>query len=236
MKFSWRQIPVAAWLATAVLAGAQSTPPLPPPPAPAPVRGRACAQPRTAAGAAPGRRRLDRHAGARGAERGGDQDRFHARLRYRVEHLLAGHRLRDRRRARPDPHQPPRGDAGAGDRRGHLPQSRGSAAVSDIPRSGARLRPVSLRPGQAALHQAAVAAAVSGRRADRARDPRDRQQRRASSCPSSPARWRAWTARHRITAPVATTTSTPSTCRPRRAPRVVPPVRRWSTTAAASSR
>jgi hypothetical protein len=38
-----------------------------------------------------------------------------------------------------------------------------------------------LRPGEAALHQAAGAAAASGRRADRARDPRDRQQRRRAA-------------------------------------------------------
>ena len=46
-----------------------------------------------------------------------------------------------------------------------------------VSRSGARLRLLSLRPGEAALHQAEGAAAVSGRRADRARDPRGRQQR-----------------------------------------------------------
>src|SRR5262245_26298140 len=37
MKFSWRQVPAVAWLATAVVAGAQSTPQLLPPPPAAPV-------------------------------------------------------------------------------------------------------------------------------------------------------------------------------------------------------
>ena len=104
-----------------------------------------------------------------------------ARLRYRVELLGAGHRLRGRRRARPDPHQPPRGDAGAGHLRGHVPQSRGSAALPGLSRSDPRLRHLPLRPEEAALHQAALAAAVSGWRADRPRDPRDRQQRRRAA-------------------------------------------------------
>ena len=50
-----------------------------------------------------------------------------------------------------------------------------------IPRSHPRLRHLSLRPEEAALHQAALAAAVSGRRADRPRDPRHRQQRRRAA-------------------------------------------------------
>ena len=92
-------------------------------------------------------RGLGAHARAHCRQRGHDPDRPDALLRYRAQRLGAGHRLRGRRRARPDPHQPPRGDARAGDRRGHFPQSRGSAAVPGVSRSGARLRHLPLRPG-----------------------------------------------------------------------------------------
>ena len=77
-----------------------------------------------------------------------DRRRRDARLRHRVEHHRAGDRVRGRRRARPDPHQPPRRDPGTGDRGGHLPQPRGGAAVPGVPRSGARLRPLPLRPAR----------------------------------------------------------------------------------------
>ncbi len=62
-----------------------------------------------------------------------------------------------------------------------VPQPRGGAALSGVPRSGARLRPLPLRPVEAAVHQAEIAAAVSGGRAGRPRDPRDRQQRRRAA-------------------------------------------------------
>jgi len=79
-----------------------------------------------------------------------------ARLRHRMEYLGAGDGLRGRCRPRPDPDQPPRGDSGAGDCGSHLPQPRRGAALSRVPRPGARLRPVSLRSQQAALHQTAL--------------------------------------------------------------------------------
>ena len=134
------------------------------------------------------------------AERRLDQHRCHARLRHRVEHHRAGHRLRGRRRARPDPHQPPRGDPGAGDGRGHLPQPRGSAAVPGVPRSGARLRHLSLRPEEAALHPAPRRCRCTrkGRRSG-ARSAWSATTP-ASSCRSWPARSRAWTAMRPSTA------------------------------------
>ena len=135
----------------------------------------------------------------------------HPRLRYRVECNGAGHRVRGRCRARPDPHQPARRDSGARDGRGHLPQPRGSAALSGLSRPRARLRSVSLRSEQVAFHQAEGARPVSGRRADRPRDPRGRQQRRRAALHSrrhpGPPRPRCSRIRHRA----STTTSTPST-------------------------
>ena len=181
-------------------------------------------------------RRLARHAGARGRERGGHRDRPDARLRYRVEFLGAGHRLRGRRGARPDPHQSPRGHPGPGHLRGHVPQSRGSAAVPGVPRSDPRLRHLSLRPEEAALHQAALAAAVSRTARRSAARSASSATMPASSCRSSPARWPSWIATRPNTASASTTTSTPSTCRRPRAPRAVPRVRRSSTSRAAWSR
>ena len=98
-----------------------------------------------------------------------------------MEFLGTGHRLRGRCRTRPDPHQSPRGHARSGDFRGHVPESRRSAAVPGVSRSHPRLRHLPLRPEETAFHQAALAAAVPGRRADRPRNPRHRQQRRRAA-------------------------------------------------------
>ena len=162
------------------------------------VAGGATAAGAVAVGAAPGRRAVGHHAGGlpqsegesaawRGTlarvarKRRGHRNRPDACLRYRMELLLAGHGLRGGCRPRPDPHESSRGHAGTGDCRGDVPQSRRSAALPGVSRSDPRFRHLSLRPEEAALHQAAFAAAVSGRRADRPRDPRDRQQRRRAA-------------------------------------------------------
>ena len=144
-------------------------------------RDRPAAQSRAGRRGGRGQPGLGRDARAHRPERDLDQRRPDARLRHRVEHHRAGDRLRGGRRARPDPHQPPRRDPGPGDRGGDLPQPRGSAAVPGVPRPGARLRHLPLRPEEAALHQAQGAAAVPGRGAGRARDPRGRQQRRRAA-------------------------------------------------------
>ena len=179
---------------------------------------------------------MARHAGPRRGERGRHRDRSDARLRHRVECFRAGHRLRGRCRTRAHPHQSSRGHSRPGHLRSHLSQPRGSAALSGVPRSHPRLRHLSLRPEEAALHQAALAAAVSGRRADRTRDPRHRQQRRRAALDPRRHASPSSIATRPNTASASTTTSTPSICRPRPAPRVVPRVRPSSTSRAASSR
>ena len=105
-----------------------------------------------------------------------------------------------------------------------------------VPRPGARLRLLSLRPGEAALHQAALrcrcirkARRSAARSASSATTP-------ASSSRSSPARSRGSIARRPTTASASTTTSTRSTSRPRRARRAAPRARRSSTSTAAWSR
>ena len=115
---------------------------------------------------------------------------------------------------------------GPGDRRGHVPQPRGSAALPGVSRSGARLRHLSLRPE-------ASCASSSRRRCRCTRKARRSAARSASSattpassCRSSPARSRGSIARRPSTASASTTTSTPSTCRRPRAPRAAPPARR----------
>ena len=148
---------------------------------------RTAARAATARAAGRGRRgqsRLGRHARAHRRQRRLDRRRFDPRLRHGVELERPGDRLRGRRRARPDPHQPPRRDPGSRDRGGDLPQSRGSSALSRVPRSGARLRHLPLQPSETSLHQAQGAAALSRRGADRARDPRRRQQRRRATVDS----------------------------------------------------
>ena len=180
------------------LAHAQEMPqaqPLPPPPPPpqqpaaataaavaAGARERAgdhaAADPGDAAAAADRARgvlALDAHARAHLDRRGRDPDRHGARLRHRVEHLVAGHGFRGGCRARHHPDQSPRGDAGAGEGLRDLPEPRGGRARAHLPRSRARLRLLPLRPVEAALHPAGGAAAVPGGRADRRRDPRRRQ-------------------------------------------------------------
>ena len=68
-------------------------------------------------------------AGAHRAVRRHDRDRPDARLRHRVEPVEPGDGLRRRRRARPDPDQPPRRDAGPGGRDRGVPEPRGSRAA-----------------------------------------------------------------------------------------------------------
>ena len=64
---------------------------------------------------------------------------------------------------------------------GRLPEPRGSGAAARLPRPGARLRHLPLRPGEAALHAAGRAAALSGGRTHRHGDPRRRQRRRRAA-------------------------------------------------------
>ncbi len=155
-----------------------------PPPACERAGDRAAPDPGDAAAAAARARgilALDAHARAHLDRRRRDPDRHGARLRHRVEHLVAGHRLRGRRRARHHPDQPARGDARAGQGFCDLPEPRGGRARARLPRSGARLRLLSLRPVQAALHPAGGTSALSRGRADRRRDPRRRQRRRRAA-------------------------------------------------------
>ena len=110
-----------------------------------------------------------------------DRDRPDPRVRHRVEHVEPGDRVRRRRGTRADPHQPARRDAGPRGRDRRVPEPRGSRAARGLPRPGARFRHLSLRPGEAALHQADGAAALPGRREDRHRHPRGRQRRRRAA-------------------------------------------------------
>ena len=122
---------------------------------------------------------------------------------------------------------------GPGHRAGDLPEPRGGAALPGLPRSRARLRHLSLRSREAALHPAGGAAAVSGGRRDRAGDPRGRQRCRRTAV--DPRRYsRAPRSRGaRNTATASTTTSTRSTTRPHRAPPAARPARRSSISRAA---
>jgi hypothetical protein len=118
------------------------------------------------------------------ARGGGHPGRSHAQFRYRGQCLAASDRLRGRCQARPDPHQSACGDARAGHRAGYFSRSRGGAAVPGIPRSGARFRLLSLRPGEAALHHARADPVVPARCAGRYRDTRGRERcRRAALIP-----------------------------------------------------
>ena len=63
------------------------------------------------------------HVGAHFLGGGFDPGRQHARVRYGVEFLEPGDRIRRRRRARPDPDQSARGDARPGRRRGRFPNN-----------------------------------------------------------------------------------------------------------------
>ena len=154
------------------------------------------AQQAAQAGRGRGQPRLGGHARAHRRQRRGDRHRSDARLRHRVERHRAGDRLRRRCRARPDPHQPPRGDAGAGDRGGDLPQPRGGAALPGVPRSGARFRH-SIATTRSKLRFIKPEGAAAGA----ARAPRSGARSAwsattpASSSRSSPARWRGSTAR-----------------------------------------
>ncbi len=101
-----------------------------------------------------------------------------ALLRHREPGHLARHGLRGGRRARADPHQPPRRAAGTREGPRDLPQPRGGRGGPRLPGPRARLRLLSLRPQAAALHAARGAAprprcGARGRRA-----ARDRQRRR----------------------------------------------------------
>ena len=112
-----------------------------------------------------------------------------------MEHVVAGDRFRGRRRARHHPDEPPRRDAGPGQGLRDLPEPRGGRARADVPRSRARLRLLSLRPVEAALHPAGRTAAVSRRAPRSASRSASSATTRASSSRSSPARSRASTAR-----------------------------------------
>ena len=108
-------------------------------------------------------RRLGQDAGAHRAGGRHDRDRPDPRVRHRVEHVEPGDRVRRRCRKRADPHEPSRRDAGPRGRDRRIPEPRGSRAARGLPRPGARFRRLSLRPAEAALHQAHGAAALPGR-------------------------------------------------------------------------
>ena len=151
----------------------------------APAAGHAAA----AAARARGVFALDQDAGAYFDGRGCDPDRRSPRLRHRVEHVVAGDRVRGRRRARPDTHKPSRRHAGPGEGLRDIPQSRRGRARAGVSRSRSRLRLLSLRPEEAPLHPARRVAAVPRRRADRRRDPcRGQRRGRAALDPRGNAR------------------------------------------------
>ena len=108
---------------------------------------------------------------------------------------------------------------GSGHGAGHIPEPRGSAALPGVPRSRARLRYLSLRSDEAALHPAGGASSLSGGRRHRTRNSRGRQRcRRAAVDPRGDSR-APGSRGARNTATASTTTSTRSTTRRHRAPR-----------------
>ena len=125
-----------------------------------------------------------------------------------------------------DTHQPSRRHPGSGDRDGRVPESRGSRAAARVSRPGARLRVLSLRPGETALTPRRLPCRCI--RKARASAPRSASSAttRVSSSPSWRARSRGSIARRPSTASASTTTSIPSTSRRRPAPRAGPRARR----------
>ena len=127
---------------------------------------------------------MESHSGTHRVRSRIHSDRQHARVRYRAQPIEPSDGFRRRRAARAHPHQPARRDAGARASPGRVPQSRGSRARAGVPRSGARLRLLPLRPERAAIHEADRAQARAGSGADRPRHPRRRQRRRRAALDS----------------------------------------------------
>ena len=120
-----------------------------------------------------------------------DRDRPDAGLRHRVEPVEPGHRLRGRRRTRADTHQPPRRHPGSGDRDGRVPESRGSRAAARVSRPGARLRLLSLRSGETALHPRRLPCRCTRKARESAPRSASSATTPVSSSQSWRARWRA---------------------------------------------
>ena len=121
------------------------------------------------------------HARADHTGRGRDPGGSDARVRHRDQYVRAGHGLRRRRQARPDPDQSPCRDFRTGDCAGGVPEPRGSAAVPGVSRPGARFRLLPLRSDQAQVHHAQGDPAASRGRAGGHGDPRRRQRRRRAA-------------------------------------------------------
>ena len=124
---------------------------------------------------------LERYPG-RDFNRGGLHPRGqHPGLRYRAQPVQPGHGLRGGCRTGPDPDQPSRGHARSSGRPGHLPQPGGSGPRARVPRPGARLRLLPLRPGGASVHRTRGTAAGARGGPDRPRHSRGGQRRRRTA-------------------------------------------------------
>ena len=188
--------------------------------------------PATAGRIAPDGRRersVARHAGPRRGKRGCHRDRPDARLRHRVELFRAGDRLRGRRRTRADPHQPSRGHS-----RARSPPRPPSSTAKKCSSIRCTAIPFTTSASIATTRRNCASSSRAPCRCTRTARRSDERSASSATTPASSSRFSrarspSSTATRPNTASASTTTSTLSICRPHPAPRVVPRVRRSST-------